>query len=121
MRERTGFPGRQVCCGKEAEADSAYDQKEEDHNQKFDEEQARTHSGIFFHEITGRAHTARGSLLSKGMENRYKASKTHQSGHSQEISGMYMPGNYKYQYCIKTVEQQKRLQIIFSFHTKYVR
>ena len=104
MRERTDFPGRQVCCSKETEADSAYDLKEEDHYLKFDEEQARTCSGIFFHEITGRAHAARGSLLSKGMENRYKTSKIHQSGHSQEISGMYMLGNYKYQYCIKTVE-----------------
>ena len=59
MRERTGFPGRQVCCSKETEADSAYDQKEEDHNQKFDEEQARTHPEIFFHRITGRAQDAR--------------------------------------------------------------
>ena len=39
--------------------DGAYDQKEEDHNQKFDEEQARTHPGIFFHRITGRAQDAR--------------------------------------------------------------
>ena len=52
---------RVVRCApsKETEADSAYDQKEEDHNQKFDEEQARTHPGIFFHRITGRAQDAR--------------------------------------------------------------